>query len=405
MLKHTALIIAVLASSGLAQGLERVERDPRTVQIRPSQVQAQTALTEPEVISEQPAIEVVFVLDTTGSMSGLIEGAKQKIWAIANQIATADPRPAIRMGLVGYRDRGDAYVTVSTALTEDLDQVYTELMGYEAGGGGDGPESVNQALHEAVTTVAWTPRAPEDRTLRLIYLVGDAPPHMDYDQDVKYQASCEEAAKRGIIINAIQCGSQADTTPVWQEIARLAEGEYFAIEQSGGVVAIETPYDAELGELSGRLSGTLLGYGDELAQAALEEKREAGAGIAADAPASAGAERAVYLARDASGRTLGGRQELVQDLADGKVKLDQIKEDELPPELQSLPADQRQAFVDQKAAERKELQAKINALAGKRAEYMRVEMERLGAGDRDAFDQKVIESLRAQAARVGIRYE
>ena len=86
---------------------------------------------------EHPVIDVVFVLDTTGSMGGLIEGAKQKIWTIANEIAQTQPTPKIRMGLVGYRDRGDDYVTQETMLTEDLDEVYSALMEFEARGGGD----------------------------------------------------------------------------------------------------------------------------------------------------------------------------------------------------------------------------------------------------------------------------
>ncbi|MEN8183036.1 MAG: hypothetical protein ABFS46_10935, partial [Myxococcota bacterium] len=68
-------------------------------------------------------IEVVFVLDTTGSMSGLIEGAKQKIWSIANQLASGQPRPEIRVGLVAYRDRGDAFVTRRVDLTGDIDAI------------------------------------------------------------------------------------------------------------------------------------------------------------------------------------------------------------------------------------------------------------------------------------------
>ena len=58
-----------------------------------------------------PNVEVVFVLDTTGSMGGLIEGAKQKIGSIANQIAAGNPAPDIKMGLIAYRDKGDDYVT------------------------------------------------------------------------------------------------------------------------------------------------------------------------------------------------------------------------------------------------------------------------------------------------------
>src|SRR5262245_6521271 len=59
----------------------------------------------------KPRIEVAFVLDTTGSMAGLIDGAKRKIWQIANQLADGKPAPDIQMALIAYRDRGDYYVT------------------------------------------------------------------------------------------------------------------------------------------------------------------------------------------------------------------------------------------------------------------------------------------------------
>ena len=85
----------------------------------------------------RPRMEVVFVLDTTGSMSGMIAGAKQKIWAIANKLKSARPTPEIRFGLVGYRDRRDAYVTRVFGLTGNLDEVYTNLYAFEAQGGGD----------------------------------------------------------------------------------------------------------------------------------------------------------------------------------------------------------------------------------------------------------------------------
>src|SRR5512147_2548313 len=70
--------------------------------------------------SAKPRIEVCFVLDTTGSMSGLIEGAKQKIWSIANEMISAKPTPEIRLGLVAYRDRGDQYVTRTFDLSSDI---------------------------------------------------------------------------------------------------------------------------------------------------------------------------------------------------------------------------------------------------------------------------------------------
>src|SRR5437588_10782500 len=87
---------------------------------------------EPKKSAERPQVEVVFCLDTTGSMGGLIDAAKQKIWAICNQIAAGKPTPHLRVGLVAYRDRGDDYVTKVHDLTDDLDAVYTHLMAFKA---------------------------------------------------------------------------------------------------------------------------------------------------------------------------------------------------------------------------------------------------------------------------------
>src|SRR5690348_466629 len=155
----------------------------------------------------KPKVEVVFCLDTTGSMGGLINAAKQKIWAISNQISSGKPTPRVKIGLVAYRDRGDAYVTKVFDLTDDLDAIHGHLMGFQAQGGGDFPESVNQALNEAVTKITWS---KDKKTLKMIFLVGDAPPHMDYADDVKYTETCKLAVSQDIIINTVQCGHHGE---------------------------------------------------------------------------------------------------------------------------------------------------------------------------------------------------
>src|SRR5258706_9020955 len=111
---------------------------------------------KPQPKPARPRMEVCFVLDTTGSMSGLIEGAKQKIWFIANEMISAKPTPDLRLGLIGYRDRGDEYVVKSFDLTNDIDAVYGHLRAFVAAGGGDTPESVNEAVNEAVTKMDWS---------------------------------------------------------------------------------------------------------------------------------------------------------------------------------------------------------------------------------------------------------
>src|SRR5204863_4887313 len=91
-------------------------------------------------------VDVVFAVDTTGSMGGLIEGAKRTVWSIATHIQKTDADADLRIGLVAYRDIGDEYVTRDTQLTTDLDAVFAELTGFRAAGGGDTPEDVDAAL-------------------------------------------------------------------------------------------------------------------------------------------------------------------------------------------------------------------------------------------------------------------
>ena len=98
---------------------------------------------------EKPRIEVCFVLDTTGSMGGLIAGAKDKIWSMANEIISAKPTPEVRIGLIAYRDKTDAYTTKVYPLSNDIDDIYAKLMAFKAQGGGDTPESVNQEIGRA----------------------------------------------------------------------------------------------------------------------------------------------------------------------------------------------------------------------------------------------------------------
>ena len=109
-----------------------------------------------ELQSDGPAMEMVFVLDTTGSMGGLLTGAKERIWGIVNEVMQTSSLSSVKVGLVAYRDRNDEYVTQVLPLTEDLDKVYATLMDYEAAGGGDEPENVRRALAEGVAKAGWS---------------------------------------------------------------------------------------------------------------------------------------------------------------------------------------------------------------------------------------------------------
>jgi Mg-chelatase subunit ChlD len=344
----------------------------------------------------KPRIEVCFVLDTTGSMGGLIEGAKQKIWSIANEMISAQPIPELKLGLIGYRDRGDEYVVKSFSLTDDIDAIYGHLRQFQAGGGGDSPESVNEALAEAIHKMPWS---SDNKVLKILFLVGDAPPHMDYPNSPKYPDLCREAAKKDLIINTIQCGEMAETKPIWQEIAKLSEGSYVGISQSGNVAVISTPMDKELSRLNERIGATLIPYGDGTLQAEVHAKYAA----AKSAPVSAMADRLTYNSK--TGRAMQGRGELVDALTQSKLKVEEIDQKQLPAELQKLDRDELQRRVAKARDERADLQKQIVELSRKRETYIQSENKRLATeGKGDSFDQKVTETLHVQAAKKGISY-
>ncbi len=348
----------------------------------------------PAAKKARPKVEVVFCLDTTGSMGGLIDGAKAKIWAICNQIAGGKPTPDLKVGLVAYRDRGDEYITKVIDLTDDLDAIHAKLKTFVAAGGGDTPESVNQALYDSVHKVKWSKDA---KTLRIIFLVGDAPPHMDYPDDVKYPVTCTEACKRGIIINTIQCGNDGECQKYWKDIAKKAEGSYAQIAQGGGVVAVATPFDRDLAKINTELVGSAVVYGKaekrEMLLRVLDEVKGLPAGPAADRAGFAGA----------TGKGAGAG-DLLEDIKAKKVDLAKVKEADLPPVLKKLktPAE-RKAYLDKVEKRRGELTRQAAELNRKRQEFIKKELAKKGKG-KDAFDNQVLEMLRRQAKKHAIDY-
>jgi Mg-chelatase subunit ChlD len=354
----------------------------------------QSSAAPAERTTPTPQVEVVFCLDTTGSMGGLIEGAKQKIWSIVNQIASGRPAPDIKVGLVAFRDKGDAYVTKVFDLTADLDEVHKNLQGFKAEGGGDTPESVNQALNETVTGVNWS---KDDRTLRIVFLVGDAPPHMDYKDDVKYPETCKLATAQGIIINTVLCGSDGEAKKHWQEICAKAGGTFAQIAQDGGVRQVETPYDKELAEINGKLVTTNVCYGLEKDRRAGEDKKA----VAGALPAAGGVAADSAAFRSKAGRLAAN--DLLDDLKENKVKLEEIKEDQLPDDLKKMKPEERKAHVEKLQKDREELKKKALELDRKRLDFIAKKQAEDKTKGKDGFDTQILDTLRKQAEKVNIK--
>lgn len=385
--RRTAAVSAALLFAAMAGNAER----------RPDQ-------SIKPVTGGKPELEMVFVLDTTGSMGGLLEGAKQKIWGIVNDVMKTPAHPMVRIGLVAYRDHGDEYVTRVLPITDDLDKVYATLMAYRADGGGDTPEDVRRALSDGVHKAGWSPRGP--RVAQILFLVGDAPPHDDYTNEPDTITSAAQAVNAGIIVNTIECGGAEDTRQAWQKICRRGEGQFFQIAQDGGVQAVSTPFDSELSRLGAKVGATYYAYGGGrsggsafrsskiAAQARMERS------IASSAPAAAQADRAVNKAINSHSYD---DSDLLQGVENGAVKIESLKAADLPAELSKLSPEARKREIEKRLNERKALRVHILALSKKRDAFLAAARQKK-TGVKSGFDTAVSAAIRSQSARRGIKF-
>jgi len=346
----------------------------------------------------RPRVEVVFAVDTTGSMGGLLRATKKKVWSVVNELADARPTPRIALGLVAYRDDGDRYVTRATPLTEDLDAFYEDLQALKARGGGDEPERVDQGLSAALDglrrgcagwggAMGWS----EDALARLLFLVGDAPPHADGRQACLDLAS--QARGAGVVVNAIQCGEAAETGRMWSLVAACGGGEALRIDQQATVTTVTTPLDAPIAAAQRRIEATVLPSGTGAQQAQVARQVASNTAL----PQEAYASRA--CAQWKTGSYYG--HDLLFALEGGRVELGELPAAELPPALRELDPAGRVAFVEGLKAERAAARAELAGLVAERDAWLRSGQ----AGQaRDAFDRQVLETLRRQLRGAGLTF-
>ena len=342
-------------------------------------------------------LEMVFVIDTTGSMNGLLEAAKQRIWGIVNGVMR-DQHTKVRIGLVAYRDRGDTYVTQVLPLTEDLDKVYMTLMDYEAAGGGDAPEDVRSALADGVFKAGWSPASAG--LSQIVFLVGDAPPHDDYSDVPDTLTTASDAVQKHLIVNAIQCGFSGETKRAFQAIADRGNGQYFAIGANGGLQVIKSPYDEQLGDLATKLGATIVPYGFGAGIEGDARRAEvamladtAEARVAATASSVAKAERA-YNKVVNSEAYVG---DLLQKIENGSLSLDAVDPTQLPENLRSMSPSERQAEIQRRLEVRRDLRHQILVLSKQRDSYIETQRQRLASDN--GFDEVVAKALKEQMGR------
>lgn len=390
MKRFAALVAAVsIGSSALAFAADPAPVPPS--QAKPAAGQP----AKPQPAAEKPHIDIVFCIDRSHSMDQVIETAKQKVWAIVNQVARAEPAPVLRIGLIGY-GQGEQ-ILHQLDLSDDLDEVYRQLVTYTADSS-TGDEFVGHALHVATGQMKWS---QGKQVLKLIYVVGNetarqGPAHLDYTK------TAPAAIQKGIQVNAIYCGTYDYETapPTWREMAKLADGQYLEIAATGGAVVVATPFDAELDGLNEKLNATYIAYGGRGGEGA--ENQVAQDAAAAGLGGAVAADRAVAKA---SRQYRNAKWDLVDALAEADFDWSKLPDDDLPEVMRQMSPDERKAYVEQKAKERAEVQKEIQAVAAKRAKHIEEESKKQGLDDNAALDAAVRESLTEQAKEKGFRFE
>ena len=351
---------------------------------------------QPTSIQEDTTLnyEIVFCLDATGSMSGLISTAKEKIWDIVTGVSQNQEVKKIKLGMIFYRDKGDQFVTKFYPLTENIDSIYTELLAIDANGGGDAPESVNLALHEAVSKMKWSKDASSFRT---IFLVGDCPPHMDYNE-VKYPESCATANQKNIVINTIKLGAACeDAIPHFKKIATLTNGTYLQLGQNAADVVINTPYDDSIVYYSRLIDESKIYYGTAATKEVMYLNKTKSIELYDKSSKTSTVSRAQYNSSTAGKKNGFGRNELVQEIIENKISLDSIKPTDLPDELKDLSKEEQLKTVEKLKVEREENMKKLDEYVKQKDTYIRTEKAK--SPEKESFSEEVVKTLKVQSKK------
>jgi hypothetical protein len=362
----------------------------------PSRPAAETPKSAPP-----PTVQIALLLDTSNSMNGLIDQAKAQLWNVVNEFVKAKKNgrpPVIQLALFEYGkltlSPNEGFVRMILPLTDDLDKVSEELFALKTNGG---EEFCGWVIREAANRLEWS---PSDEVYKAIFIAGNEP----FTQGtVDFRESCKAAAGRGVVVNTIFCGSNAEGSGTgWKDGATLADGRYMSIDQNQKVAEIPTPHDAEIATLGIALNKTYLPFGKMGDLGCARQSVQ-------DANAVAASPSALVSRSVSKGNSFYNSDawDLVDAIKNGKCKLDDLKDEELPAGFKALDKTARQTKVDEAAKERGAIQAKILDLNTKREQFLAAERtKRATAGVKeDSLDRVIIKAVREQAVQHHFTFE
>jgi hypothetical protein len=336
--------------------------------------------------TEKPLIQLALLLDNSGSMQGLIDQARSQLWTVVNHLARTKKdgqTPRLEVALYQYGDRPQQLL----GFTDDLDAVSEKLFAIGINGGS---EHCGEVIKLAMDELKWSDKVG---VYKSIFIAGNEP----FTQGpVDYTSACETASARGIVVNTIHCGGESDgVNGKWADGARVGGGKYLCIDSNKAVVAIAAPQDAEIAALSTKLNDTYVPFG--ALGTANAERQVAQDQAAATAPAAAAAGAPLLRAQAKSSSLYNNASwDLVDAVVKEKtVKLEDVKDADLPEAMRGMTPEQRKAHVEEQAKARADIQTKIQSLSGEREKFI-TEKRRETAASGDTLDSAILGAVGEQ---------
>ncbi|MEO1711946.1 MAG: VWA domain-containing protein [Bacteroidota bacterium] len=338
-------------------------------------------------------------MDTSNSMDGLIDQAKSQLWKMVNKLATAKRKgqtPKIELALYEYGNDGlsnkEGYIRQVSALTSDLDFVSEQLFGLTTNGGN---EYCGYVIKNAVEDLEWS---ASNKDLKLVIIAGNEPFNQGPE---KFENSCGDAIKNGIMVNTIFCGAYEEgVRGLWQKGAELADGQYINIDHNEAVTHVSTPYDQEIIDLNRSLNGTYIGYGSQgAANVARQEAQDANA---AEYGATNLSTRATFKAKKSYSNA---EWDLVDAVEEDAEVMESLDEASLPPEMVEMDTEERKAFVEEKSKEREKIRKEILALEKKANEFREKELAKQAGEGAQTLDKVMLEMIEEQAKENAFEFD
>jgi len=350
--------------------------------------------------SKKTKIKLALILDTSNSMDGLIDQAKNQLWKIVMELAKTKDKngedPDIDLALYQYGNDNlslrNGYVELVQKFTGELDEISEKLFALKTNGG---EEYCGQVIKSSLNELKWSNSALD---LQMIYIAGNE----GFNQgDFDYKEVCTWAKNKNITVNTIFCGKRNEGIKTfWKHGADITGGQFACIQSDAKSVHYESPYDDEISRLNVELNKTYVPYttsGIGKKQKQLLEDRKAqrlNKSMASKRYLSKGSK--VYK---------NNKWDLVDYAKEESFEVDSVTSEALPDSLGKLSKSDLKKKINELSNTRKSIKKEMANLSKKREDYVQEQKAKAAQSDTSMLEDAIIKGLKDQAEKKSIKFE